>query len=354
MSIERTTTLGSSTSMLNYIKSGESNYYKLAEEASSGLKLTTPSDNPTGARTVMNINTKLSQLTSYSDNMSLAQNELDVLDNTFTSINDSIQSASDLATQASNGTYSSTDLNNIKTQINQIMANVTDLANTQYNGNYIFSGTSTSTPAYKIVTDASGSITSATYQGTPSTGDYQRSVQISDGVSIPINTTGDQVFGSYSNTSATAAAVAGDVDGTTTTTTNGITTSVTIKLDGAGNKTTTTQTGSGLLYTLGTLSTALGKADTTAVASSLDSLSNNSDTILASQTQFASVSQRFVITQSANDTMTTQLKSSRSDLQDADLSQVLTDLTAQQTALQATMSVTSTLLNGVTLLDYIK
>lgn len=316
----RTTTLGSTTSMLNYITSGESRYYKLAEMASSGLKLTTPSENPNGARTVLNINSKLSQLDSYKNNMELAQNELDVSDNTFSSLTDAIQAASDLATQAANGTYSSQDLANFKTQIDQIMANVTDLANTQYNGNYIFSGTSTGTPAYNIVTDASGTITSATYQGTPSTGDYERSVQVADGVSLSINTTGDQLLGSYT----------------------------------AGSP----ATGSGLLYTLGTLSAALGSGNIhtsePSVSSSIDSLTNDLDTVLAQQTKFASVSQRFVMTQSSNDTMTTQLKSSRSDLQDADLSQVLTDLTAQKTALQATMSVTSQLLSGVSLLDYIK
>jgi len=322
----RTTTLGTSTSMLNYITSGESKYFKLSEEASSGLKLTLPSEDPTATRTVLNINTRLSQLSSYANNMSLAQNELDVSDNTLTSISTAIQNANDLATQAANGTYSQKDLDNIRTQINQIMSNVTDLANTQYNGNYIFSGTSTTTPAYKVVTDASGNITSATYQGTPSTGDYQRNVQIADGVSLPVNTTGDQVLGSYTASSAGPPAVAA--------------------------------TGSGLLYTLGTLSEALGKGNVSttvpSITSSIDSLTANLDTVLSAQTQFASVSKRFEMTTNSNTSMTTQLKSSRSDLQDADLSQVLTDLTAQKNALQATMSVTSQLLTGTSLLDYIK
>lgn len=325
MTTIRTTTLGSATSMLNYITTGESRYNQLAEEAASGLKLTKPSDDPTATKSVLNINTKLDQLGQYATNMGMAQNELNVLDDTFGSFTSAIQLATDLATQAANGSYSQKDLNNIKTQIDQIMANVTDLANTQYNGNYLFSGTSTSTPAFAVATDASGNITSVTYQGTPSTDTYQRSVQIADGVSIPINTTGDQLLGSY--TAATVGPPA------------------------------TPATGSGLLYTLGTLSAALAAGNThgasPSVGSSIDSLNTNLDTILASQTKFASVSQRFEMTQNSNDTMKTQLKGSRSDLQDADLSQVLTDLTAQQTALKATMSVTSQMLKGQSLLDYL-
>jgi len=315
MTIMRTTTLGSTTTMLNYIKAGESRYNKLAEQAASGSKLTEPSENPTGAKTVLNINTKLDQLASYSQNMALAQNELDVLDNTFTSITDSIQFANDLATQGANGTYTQTDLNNIKTQIDQIMDNLADLGNTQFNGNYLFSGTSTSTPAYSVTTDALGNITNVSYNGTPSTDEYQRSVQISDGVNVGINTTGDQLLGSYD----------------------------------AGPP----ATGSGLFLTLGNLSTALASGDRAGISSSLGSLSTDLDTVLASQAKFASVSQRFEMTESSNATMVTQLKGARSDLQDADLSEVLTSLTAQQTALEATMSVTAQMMKGTSLLDYL-
>ena len=316
MTTIRTTTLGSSTSMLNYMKTGESRYNKLAEEAASGSKLTQPSDNPTAAKSVLNINTKLDQLSSYSNNMATAQNELNVLDDTFTSITDSIQAANDLATQAANGTYTQKDLDNLKTQIDQIMNNVADLGNTQFNGNYLFSGTSTSTPAYSIATDALGNITGVTYNGTPSTDEYQRSVQISDGVNVGINTTGDQLLGSYS----------------------------------AGPP----ATGSGLLLTLGNLSTALASGDKTTISSSLNSLDSDLDTVLANQTKFASVSQRFAMTENSNETMTTQLKGARSNLQDADLAEVLTNLTAQQTALQATMSVTAQMMKGASLLDYIR
>ena len=312
----RTTNLGTTNSMLNYITTAESKYYALSEEASSGKKLTKPSDDPTGTKTVLNINAKLDQLSSYSDNMKLAQNELDVVDDTYASVTNALQNAKDLATQAANGTYSQSDLNGIKVQINQIIEGVVDLANTQYNGNYLFSGTATSTPAYSVTRDTNGNITDIKYNGTASTGEYERYVQISDGVSVAVNTTGDQVFGA-STTGPPAVHT-------------------------------------GLMNTLMTLSNALGPvSDSSAISGTLDSFSTDLDTISAARTQEASVTKRFDITGYSIDTATTQLTASKSDLQDADLSTVLSDLATQKLALQATMSVTSELLSGKTLLDYL-
>ena len=311
----RTTTLGTNLSMLNYIKSGESRYYDLALQASSGSKLAKPSDNPAAAKSVLNMNVQLTQLKSYLDNMSTAQSELDVSDDTLSSLSDSIEKANNYALQAANGTYSTSDLATLKSQIDQITENVVDLANTKYNGNYIFSGTSTTTPPYKIVKNAAGTITSIDYSGTPKTGDYQRRVTISDGTTATINTTGDQVFGSYNA--------------------------------GTGDNT-------GLLGNLVSLSNALATNDQTAISASITNFETNSDTALSTRTKFAAVTQRFELTTNSINTTITQLTSYKSDLEDADLAPVLTELSAQKTALQATMSITSQLLNGTSLLDYIR
>lgn len=357
----RTTTLGSQNSMMNYIASGQSRYYELSEEAASGKKLTKPSDDPTGAKNVVNTNTRLNQLSNYTENMKLAQNELDVLDDTLSSLTTSVQNGIDLSTQAANGSYSQKDLNNIKIQIDQTIQNIVDLANTQYNGNYIFSGTSTSTPAYTLTKDAAGNITNINYNGTPSTGEYQRYVTISDGISVTLNTTGDQVFGDYTSTSSTSSAATGTVGSTTTFGTDAsgnttITTVSTVFNSGTSQYDTTTTVGTakGLLGNLMTVSSALASGNQSKISSTLDSLSNDLDTMTVARTKFAAVTQRFEITQSSIDTSTTQLKSYKSDIEDADLAQVLTDLSAQELALQATQQVTTKLLNGTSLLDYIR
>lgn len=312
----RTTALDTNRSMLNYITSKESQYNKLSEVAASGIKVSEPSDDPSATRSILNINSKMSQLQSYLDNMSSAQQELNMLDNTLNSVSDLIQKADDLTIQAANGTYTDSDLDGIKTQIDGIIESIISASNTNFNGTYIFSGTSTSTQPYTVSRDASGTITAITYNGTPNTGDYKRNVTISDGISSTINTTGDVVFGEYDST-------------------------------------TTPVTSTGIFGTLMELSTALGAHDQAAVSDCLTGLSTASDTVTSTQTKFATVSNKFTMTTSSIDTTMLSLEEYRSELQDADMAEVLTQLASAQTALKATYSVTSQLLGQNTLLDYL-
>lgn len=332
----RVTTLQTNNTMMNYISTAESKYYDLSQEASSGKKVTKPSDDPTAAKSILNIGSQMGQLNGYLDNMSTAQNELDTLDSSLSSLTTLIGKATDLTTEAANGTYSSSDLKNMKTQIDQIIQSVTDTANTNYNGTYIFSGAATSTQTY--TTAADGSIT---YNGTPATGNYQRYVTISDGVSVSINTPGSSVFGSYQ---AATPAVPGVPAGGPPWTTPPVPAQP--------------EVATGLLGTLKQLSDALGNGGVNptsgnTVGSYLTGLSTALDTVSTTRTQFAAVSNRFSMTKDSINSSITSLTAYKSDLQDADLATVLADLTAQQTALQATLSATSSLLNGKTLLNYI-
>lgn len=312
----RTTTLQTNSTMLNYITSKESQYNKLSEVAASGIKVSQPSDDPSGTRSILNINSKMSQLQSYLDNMSSAQQELNTLDSTLTSVNDLVQSADDLTIQGANGTYTNSDMDGMKTQIDSIIDSVVSAANTNFNGTYIFAGTSTSTQPYSVVKDASGTITSITYNGTPSTGDYKRNVTIADGVSSTINAAGDSVFGEYDST-------------------------------------TTPVTATGIFGTLMGLSTALGAHDQAAVSASLTGLATASDTVTSTQTKFATVSNKFAMTVSSTDNTMLNLQEYRSELRDADMASVLTELASAQTALKATYSVTSQMLGKTSLLNYL-
>ena len=315
----RTTTLGINNTMVNYIMNQSSNYNKLSEESASGKKLTEPSDDASAARQVLSINTQLSQLNGYLGNMSTASEELKTLDSSLSSLDDLVQNASDLATQASTGTYSSTDLADIKTQVDAIIDSVVSLSNTKFNGNYIFSGTDTSTQAYTVTKDTTtGHITGITYNGTSSSGDYERKINISDGVNATINTTGDKVFGTYSE-------------------------------DASGNVTKAT----GILGTLMTLSNALGKSDQTAVSGTLNSLTTEMSDTLAVQAKFAAVSNKFDLTKTSINTTVTNLKEYKSNLEDADLSEVLAELAEAKVSLQATYSVTSQMLQGMSILNYL-
>lgn len=223
---------------------------------------------------------------------------------------------------------------------------------------YPWDAIAASTPTYTITTDpATGNITAITYHGTTSN-NYERQTTISEGVTVPTNVKGNDVFGSYLYTSATAMATGTEVFGTTktsTTDTNGQVTTVTKTVinNGNGTVTTNTTTATGLFGDLMTLSTALGANDTTTINSCINGLSTDLGTVTSNNTKLAAVSNRLEMTDGTLDETVTNLKSYRSELQDADLTEVLTDLATQENALKATYSVTSQLLSKTTLLDYL-
>lgn len=345
--------------LTNYIAETTSKYNELSVEAASGKKLTKASDNPTAAVNILKTEASLGKLNGYLSNMKVSQNELDTVDSTLSALTDNVQNANDLATQAANGTYNPNDLKGIKTQINSILDSVVDLANTQYNGKYLFSGAATSEKTYSVKYDASGNITDINYNGTDTSTDaYKRYVTISDGVNVAINAPGDQVFGSYSTSTTTTVSTSTDVTTTTTTSTtdatgNTVTTVTSVVVDkDTGNTTTTTKKAVGVLGNLVLLSNSLGNGDTAGISNSLDSFTNSLNVISANRTQLASVSNRFEITESSTNSTVTQLTSYKSDLENVDLTQVLSDLATQETALKATYQVASTVM-GMSLLNYL-
>ena len=193
----RTTTTATNNTMLDYIMENQGKYNELAAQASAQKKLLVPSDNPTDAISVLNINKNLSQLDGYVDNMTQAQNELNVLDTSLASITTVLQRANDLTVQAANGTNGSDALLNIKTEIDEIIQTLKSLGNTSFNGSYIFSGTNVGTVPFQDNVDGG-----VNYTGTPETGDYERYIQISQGVETAINVSGDKLLGYYDADSA--------------------------------------------------------------------------------------------------------------------------------------------------------
>ncbi|MCQ2789882.1 MAG: flagellar hook-associated protein FlgL [bacterium] len=311
----RTTNINTTKSMLNYMTAQEAQFNKLTQQASSGVKVSTLSDNAQAARNILNTNTQLSQIQGYMDNIAAAQQQLNMQDDVLASLSDMINKVSDLATQAANGTYSQENLAGIKTQVDSILESVIGIANTDYNGNYMFSGAKLSVKTYDVTRDADGNITAITYNGTPKTSDYEQKATVSDGISMTINTTGDVIFGSYDAADPSKS--------------------------------------SGLFDTLVNLSNSLKTNDTAAISGSLKGLDNAFNTCLSVRTNFATVANQMDITKNKLDNTQLTLKEYRSSLRDTDLAQTLTELVSAQTALEATYSLSSSLLSKVSLLDYI-
>jgi flagellar hook-associated protein 3 FlgL len=137
------------SSTLNNINASLASLERSSEELSSGKKILAPSDDPYGASRIIDLDSQIEGLTSYTnsvqDGVAWTQASTGAMDN----ITEVTQRVRELLVQASNGTLNAGDLKSIGTEVSQLTEAVKQDANTEYGGQYIFSGTLTKTAPYQ-------------------------------------------------------------------------------------------------------------------------------------------------------------------------------------------------------------
>lgn len=319
----RVTNLGLSDRMLSQLMTNQSNLLDLQIQMSTQKKLNKPSDNSVDAAQLLTLNKQQSQIDSYKTNISTAREQLNMLDSSLSKVIDSVTRANELTVEASNETYNADQLKGIKGEVDQIKAGIMDFANTQYNGQYIFSGNNTSYPAYVMAADGS-----VTYQGSNSALDSPRSIEIMDGVSIPLNVNGINIFGDYKAAVMSAGGIS------------------------------VQESGSGIFKALSDLSNALGASPPdldgpTGIRAQLATIQDGLNTVNNVRTQYGSYSsKRIDMTESYLTDLSLSLSEQQSGLQDLDLVKAITDLNQQTYAYQGALQTTAQS-SKLSLLDYI-
>jgi flagellar hook-associated protein 3 FlgL len=166
---------------------------QLSEELSSGLSFNSIGQNPVAAAENVQLLNQIQSDDSFTQTTSLTQGMLQVTDSTLGSVVAQLNQAISLATKANNGTQNASDLEAISNEIAGIRDEVLSLANTPYQGQYIFGGSQSSSAPFTL--DTSTSPATVTYSGDSNI----NTLVAPNGQSIQLNLPGNQVF-----TSATA------------------------------------------------------------------------------------------------------------------------------------------------------
>lgn len=162
---------------------------EIQQQLSSGKKLLRPSDDPVGAAQVLRITEDLDKITQYRRNNDLLQNSLEQEEVVLRNINNSLDRARVLMIQAGNGVYDTNDLEAIGIEVGTIRDEVFGLMNTQNsNGEYIFAGYQSQTEAFSY--NPSSSNQKYTFSGD----DGFKKIQVSDAVTIQSNSSGKAIF----------------------------------------------------------------------------------------------------------------------------------------------------------------
>lgn len=165
----------------------------LTSEISSGSRVNSLSDDPVAAGENVLLSSQLNLDDSFSQTESSTVGMLQVTDSTLGSVVSQLTKALSLATEGDNGTLNASDLQSISTELSGIRDEVLSLANTTYMNQYLFSGSQGSTTPYTLNSAVTPS--TVTYNGDAVTS-Y---VTTPNGQKIQTNLPGSQIFSDPTN-----------------------------------------------------------------------------------------------------------------------------------------------------------
>jgi flagellar hook-associated protein 3 FlgL len=277
------------SNLVGSLDQAQGNEQQLTAELSSGVSISSLSQNPVASGENVLLLNQIQQDDSFTQSSNLVTGQLQVADSSLGSVVTELTSAISLATSANNGTMNSSDVKSISNQISGILDEVQSLANTSYQGQFIFAGGQTSTTPFTTSSGTSPAVT--TYSGD----DDINYLATPNGQKIQLNVPGSQIFlGTGSNS-----------------------------VFGALNSLVAD-------YSSGTVNTAQAVSDTQALGTAMNYVSQQRVTIDNSITQISTASEAVTSDE-------TQLTSAQNNLMQADVAQVSTQLSlaeTQQTALE--------------------
>ena len=262
---------------------------QLSSELSSGASITSLSQNPVGSGENVLLLNQIQQDDSFTASSNLVTGQLQVADSALGSVVTELTQAISLATSASNGTMNSSDVKSVANQISGIVDEVQSLANTSYEGQFIFAGGNTTAAPFSTSAATSPAVTS--YNGDENV----NFLELPNGQKIQLNVPGDQIFLGAGTNSVFGALNALVAD-----------------------------------YSSGQVNTAQAASDTAALSTALNFVSQQRVTVDSSITQLSAAS-------GAVTSEKTQLTAAQTDLMQADLPTISTQLSlaeTQQTALE--------------------
>jgi flagellar hook-associated protein 3 FlgL len=161
---------------------------RLTTELSSGLRVSSLSDDPVAAVQALLLGSAISQDDSFVQTAASTQSLMQVTDSALSGVVTQLTSALSLAVAGNSGTESAADLTSLSQQLSGIRDQVVSLANTSYQGTYIFAGSRGNMQPFTV--DASSSPATTTYNG-----DAQVStITTTNGQQIQTGVAGSTVF----------------------------------------------------------------------------------------------------------------------------------------------------------------
>ena len=285
--------MGSLTTSLNLAKNRYLNEVR-QQEATTGLRVSRASDDPSGASTVINNDADQAAVEQSRDNLAVGIAELSAADTALDQASELLIKAKEIALSMANGNISASERKAAAIQISQLRSELIALGNTKHNGKYIFSGYETSTAAFTSAGVYAGDTNARQIWATPT-------------MKLQASVTGSEAF-----------TAAGGID---------------------------------IIAALQTLSTALSANNLTGIAQGLDTMTNGQQQVLSARTKAGLYAGRMIELDSMLQDRKLDLSRNRANIADADITETLSELARAQQALNTTVQVSARVLASLTLVD---
>lgn len=321
MNFQRVTSGFMNQNVLNNLVTNRDLLMDLQRKIASGKEFERASDNVFAATTVLSSNSSLGKIENYLKNIDNARSEIEIADKAILTTLEAVHKTRELTIQGLNATSGEDELSLIGDQLEQIIEHVKELANTKFGSKYLFGGQNTNSVPFTPGMNPGEIQYNGSMDGSP-----DRRVEIAEGVVITVNKGGDEVFGYYYT----------DDQGT----------------PAPGDDTLEEK---GLLATLITLREEYkaGNQDKDVIRQKLDELDNDMAKLLEVQSSLGGLLERLDITEQIHEGDRINLTDSKSKVQDVDFAKAISDLKFQETALQASLQVSSRIIQP-SLLNYMR
>ncbi len=280
--------------LIHQMESSSGNLNRLYEQAASGKRINRTSDDPSAISPILNSSEQIAKADRYLETIRTTQDSLDILDGYLDGAEEIFVRAKEIAIAGSNDSLSAEDLRTLGDEVAQLQTELLDIANAKVDGKYLFSGYAENTLPF------SGD--PVVYNGTSD----HKQVEISAGQRIRTNLTGEELF-------------MAPVD---------------------------------VFSVLSDLQSALAAGDVSTVATQLDTVEQAAEQIRSQRSEMGNINSYLDDVDALTEEVKLQMKERLSNYEDADLVEVMTDITLAEQSYEAALNV-SARLSQLTSLDYL-
>jgi flagellar hook-associated protein 3 FlgL len=175
-------------SMLSQFSQLAGRQFVLQNQAATGLRVQSPSDDPAAMANTLGLVAKKTADAQYAQNISTLQDRGNLIYNVLQSLQAKSNRAGEIATSAATATASQSDLNGYATEVNNLIEDTVRLGNSKdpSAGQFLFGGTASGSAPFSVTRDASNHITAVTYNGNANSNQSE----IGDGTTASVDVPG--------------------------------------------------------------------------------------------------------------------------------------------------------------------